>query len=69
MANSMKDFALMMISRNPMVANNPQFKQMIDVIQNGNDEQGQQIAENICKTYGVSKEDALTDAKRFFGIL
>lgn len=69
MANSMKDFALMMISRNPRVANNPQFKQMIDVIQNGNDEQGQQIAENICKTYGVSKEDALTDAKRFFGIL
>lgn len=69
MANSMKDFALMMISRNPRVANNPQFKQMIDVIQNGNDEQGQQIAENICKTYGVSKEDALTNAKRFFGIL
>ena len=68
MANSMKDFALMIISRNPRVANNPQFKQMIDVIQNGNDEQGQQIAENICKTYGVSKEDALTDAKRFFGI-
>lgn len=68
MANSMKDFALMMISRNPRVANNPQFKRMIDVIQNGNDEQGQQIAENICKTYGVSKEDALTDAKRFFGI-
>lgn len=68
MANSMKDFALMMISRNPRVANNSQFKQMIDVIQNGNDEQGQQIAENICKTYGVSKEDALTDAKRFFGI-
>ena len=68
MANSMKDFALMMISRNPRVANNPQFKQMIDVIQNGNDEQGQQIAENICKTYGVSKEAALPDAKRFFGI-
>ena len=69
MANSMKDFALMMISRNQRVANNPQFKQMIDVIQNGNDERGQQIAENICKTYGVSKEDALIDAKRFFGIL
>lgn len=68
MANSMKDFALMMISRNPRVASNPQFKQMIDVIQNGNDEQGQQIAENICKTYGVSKEDAVADAKRFFGI-
>lgn len=68
MAKSMKDFALMMISRNPRVASNPQFKQMIDVIQNGNDEQGQQIAENICKTYGVSKEDAVADAKRFFGI-
>lgn len=68
MANSMKDFALMMINRNPRVASNPQFKQMINVIQNGNDEQGQQIAENICKTYGVSKEDAVADAKRFFGI-
>lgn len=68
MAKNMKDFALSMISRNPQIANNPQAQQMINVIQNGNDEQGEQIAENLCKTYGMSKEDALANAKRFFGL-
>lgn len=68
MAKSMKDFALSMISRNPQIADNPQAQQMINVIQNGNDEQGKQIAENLCKTYGMSKEDALANAKRFFGL-
>ena len=62
------DFAMGMISRNPKVANNPRAQQLISVIQNGDSAQGEKIAENLCQTYGVTKEQALDDAKKFFGI-
>lgn len=68
MAGSIMDFAMGMISRNPKVANNPRAQQLISVIQNGDSAQGEKIAENLCQTYGVTKEQALDDAKKFFGI-
>lgn len=58
----------MLINRNPQMVNNPRAQQLLSVIQNGSAEQGQRIAENLCATYGVSKEQALTDAKNFFGL-
>lgn len=63
-----KQLALLLAQRNPMVANSPQAQQMLQIIQNGNQEQGAQIAENLCRTMGMSKDDALTQAKQFFGI-
>ena len=51
-----------------MISNNPQAKSMIEVIQSGDAERGRQIAENLCNTYGVSKEDAVKQAKSFFKI-
>ncbi len=68
MTGSIMDFAMGMISRNPKVANNPRAQQLISVIQNGDSAQGEKIAENLCQTYGVTKEQALDDAKKFFGI-
>ena len=68
MGNSIMNFAMGLISRNPRVANNPRAQQLISVIQNGDQEQGEKIAENLCETYGVIKEQALSDAKKFFGI-
>ncbi len=68
MTGSIMDFAMGMISRNPKVANNPRAQQLISVIQNGDSDQGEKIAENLCQTYGVTKEQALDDAKKFFGI-
>jgi hypothetical protein len=61
-------FAMNLINRNPQVANNPMARQLIQVIQSGNETQGQQIAENLCQSYGISRDQALTDAKRFFGM-
>lgn len=66
--NKMMQFAMNLINRNPKVAKNPVAQQLIGVIQNGSEEQGQAIAENICNSYGVTKEQALEDAKKFFGI-
>lgn len=68
MNNPILNLAITMISNNPQIANNPQAKSMIEVIQSGDAERGQQIAENLCNTYGVSKEDAVKQAKSFFKI-
>lgn len=49
-------FALNMIQRNPQIANNPRAQDMIKVIQSGDSARGQQLAENLCQTYGVTDE-------------
>lgn len=63
-----KQFALDLIRRNPNISSNPNAQGMINVIQSGDEEQGKRFAENLCATYGVSKEQALEDARRFFHI-
>lgn len=65
---NLKDFALNMIANSPNVRQNPQMQEFISVIQNGDNARGEQIANNLCSTYGVSREQALSNAKRFFGI-
>lgn len=59
-------FALNMIQRNPQIANNPRAQDMIKVIQSGDSARGQQLAENLCQTYGVTKEQAMNQAMQFF---
>lgn len=59
-------FALNMIRQNPQIANNPRAQDMINVIQSGDSVRGQQLAENLCKTYGVTKEQAINEAMQFF---
>ena len=41
---------------------------MIDVIRSGDAAKGQQIAKNLCDTYGVKPEDAISQARSFFHI-
>lgn len=66
--NDLKSFAMMLLRQNPNIMNNPQAQHMVSIIQNGDSTQGQLIAENLCKTYGISKEDAIQQAKQFFGM-
>lgn len=70
MANGMgiKGFAMQMLANNPNVANNPEAQQLLQVIQSGDAQRGQQVADNICKMYGVSREDAIMQAKKFFNL-
>ena len=65
---SIKDFALGMIMRNPNIANNPNAREFVNVIQSGDSKRGSEIAQNICDTYGISREDAIEQAKRLFNI-
>lgn len=66
--NPLIGFALSMIERNPNIKNNPQAQTMIDAIRTGDNVRGEQIANNICQSYGVSKDDAISRAKSFFGV-
>lgn len=65
---AIKDFAIQLLNTNPNIRNNPQYQNYISIIQNGDSAQGEQIANNLCNTFGVPKEKALQDAKRFFNI-
>lgn len=63
-----KDFAMRMINSNPNIANNPQAQEYLKLIQSGDNVRGQQVAENLCKTYGINPEEAVAKAKQFFRI-
>lgn len=63
---NMRDMALNLLMQNPNIANNPNAQEFIQVIQNGDSTKGEQIARNLCDTYGMSKEDAIRNAKSFF---
>ena len=65
---SLKDFALNMINGNPNVANNPNAQEFLNVIRNNDDVRGRQIAQNLCDSYGISPEQAVQQAKRFFNL-
>ncbi len=65
---NMQQLAMNLLRNNPNLASNPQAQKMLEVIQNGDSQRGQMIAENLCKTYGISKEDALARARQFFHI-
>lgn len=68
MPNNIMGLALDIIQKNPALANNPNAREMIDVIRNGDAAKGQQIAKNLCDTYGVKPEDAISQARSFFHI-
>lgn len=65
--NPMINFAMNMIRNNPQIANNPMAQNMLNVIQSGDNRAGEQLANNLCQTYGISREDALKQAQQFFG--
>ena len=65
---NLKDFALNMINGNPNVANNPNAQEFLNVIRNGDDVRGKQIAQNLCDSYGLTTDQAVQQAKRFFGL-
>lgn len=64
----LKNMAMNLLAKNPAIANNPQAQHYLGVIQNGDSTQGQQIAENLCQTYGISRDEAIRQAKQFFNL-
>lgn len=59
-----RSLALQMISQNPRIANNPTAMQMINAIQSNDPKKGEELADSICKTYGLTREQALQQAQQ-----
>lgn len=66
--NSLAMFAMNQLQSNPRFVSNPQAQALMNAIQNGDSAQGEQVARNICQTMGLSEQEALAQAKQFFGI-
>ena len=49
---------------NRLLAGNPH--NALSAIQNGDDATGEQIARNLCESYGITPEEAYAQAMRFF---
>lgn len=62
----LEQMALRMIQTNPKLKNNQMAQELVSCIQSGDNSKGEKLANNILKTYGVSKEDGINQAKNFF---
>lgn len=60
--------AMNLINQNPNVAANPQAQELMQIIKSGDSARGEQMANNILSSYGITKEQGLSDAKKFFGL-
>lgn len=65
---TIRDIALSIISNNPSFANNPRAQEYISIIKNNDSKRGNEIAHNLCDTYGMPVDQAVCQAKQFFGI-
>lgn len=67
MMNPFINMALNMIQNNPNVANNVMGKEFIDILKTGDPKRGIEMAENLCKTNNTTKEEAIKQARSYFG--
>lgn len=65
MPNPMQFFQNM-IQNNPGIQNNPMAQNFISIMQSGDTKRGEEMANNILSTYGVTKDQAMNQAKKFF---
>lgn len=63
MNNQMGAVLNFLLKNNPNIQNNPMAQSMLQVIESGNSAQGEQIADNLCRNYGVTREQAVQQAQ------
>lgn len=59
-------FLMSQIQQNPNITSNPQAQSYIQIIQSGDQKKGEEIAQNLLKSYGMTKEQGMAQVKRFF---
>ena len=58
--------AQQMMQNNPNFQNNPQAQQYLQVLLSGDAQRGEELARNICQSYGLSPEQAVQKAQQFY---
>lgn len=66
--NQLVSQALSQLKSSTNVSNNPMAQGMVDLIESGDSAKGEQMAKNLCESMGLTKDEALKQAKAFFGI-
>ena len=56
---NLKEYALNLLMNSPRCKNNQMAQNFIRVLQTGNDAEGEEMANNILQSMGMTKEDAL----------
>ena len=64
MSRSSIERAVRLLKARPEIAGNPRAREMLEIIQNGDTERGERVANNLLENYGVTKEQALEEARR-----
>lgn len=55
-----------MLKANPAIADNPQAQAYLQVLESGDSKKGEEIANNLLDSFGMTKDQALEKAKAFF---
>lgn len=63
-----KTILMNMMQNNPNFQNNPVAQNYVNVLLSGDSKRGEEIANNLLKSYGVTKEQALDAAKKMFNL-
>lgn len=67
--NNIQNFAMQVIQSNPDIAENEQYQDMIQAIQNNDAQRGIEIANNILNNMRVTPQQALAIAAKRFGFM
>lgn len=62
-------FAVNILKNDPRVRDTPLGQELMQCLQTGDSARGEQIANNLCQTYGDTKESAIEKAQKLFGFL
>ena len=62
----MTDFALRQLEGRPEIANNPLAREWLEVIKSGDAQRGEEIARNLCDNSGVTVQQAMEEARKYF---
>lgn len=63
-----KTILMNVMQNNPNFQNNPVAQNYANVLLSGDSKRGEEIANNLLKSYGVTKEQALDAAKKMFNL-
>lgn len=65
---ALAQMAMNRIASDPRMQNNPQAREFMSIMQSGDVSRGEEMARNLCNSYGISQQQALQQAKSFFRI-
>lgn len=65
---TLAQMAMNRIASDPRMKNNPQAREFMSIMQSGDVTRGEEMARNLCNSYGITQQQALQQAKSFFRI-